>query len=64
MNGFAHLDLIALPGLIAGLSAPCLAQEEGGKRVALAVGNGGYRAVPGLAKTTNDARLLARTLKA
>ena len=46
------------------LAAHAQAQEEGGKRVALVVGNAGYRAVPGLANTGNDARLLAKTLRA
>ena len=44
--------------------ATAQAQQEGGKRVALVVGNGGYRAVPGLDNPPNDARLLARTLRA
>jgi uncharacterized caspase-like protein len=64
MHWFARLYVIVTIWLIAGLVVPCMAQDEGGKRIALVVGNSGYRAVPGLANTSNDARLLARTLKA
>jgi uncharacterized caspase-like protein len=45
-------------------STGSVAQEEGGKRVALVIGNSGYRAVPGLPNPANDARLRAGTLRA
>lgn len=51
--------------LFALLSAsPADAQPASGRRVALVVGNGGYRAVERLANPANDARLVARTLQA
>ncbi len=56
---------VAAAVLIAGgVFAHALAQEEGGRRVALVVGNSGYRAVPALANTANDARMLAQALRA
>ncbi len=57
-----------LGAIVAGCLILCLADaaqaQEGGKRIALVVGNGGYRAVAGLDNPPNDARLLARTLRA
>ena len=46
--------------LAAGTVLPCMAQQ----RVALVVGNSGYRSVGRLANPGNDATLVARTLKA
>jgi uncharacterized caspase-like protein len=43
---------------------PAAADQSGGRRVALVVGNGAYRSVNQLANPTNDARLLAKTLRA
>lgn len=54
--------VIAVLLLIAGLAAGP-AHAEGGKRIALVVGNADYRGVERLRNPVNDARLMAATLK-
>ena len=44
-------------------AAPQAAPQQGERRVALVIGNGAYRAVPALANSDNDARLMAATLR-
>jgi hypothetical protein len=46
------------------IAAPAAAQQGSGRRVALVVGNAGYRSVDRLPNPANDARLIAATLKA
>ncbi len=57
------LTIVPLLAVIA-LCTGAVAQQMGGRRVALVIGNGNYRNVERLANPDNDARLMASTLQA
>ncbi|MDB5384123.1 MAG: hypothetical protein JWO26_3755 [Rhodospirillales bacterium] len=58
-----RLALLTLPSVVATRVVTAQPNAEGGRRVALVIGNGAYRNVDRLTNPVNDARLMAQTLR-